>query len=182
LEKLNLQQELIERCKAGNRDAQFKLYNMYSKAMYNICLRMLKTEMDAQDVLQMAFVNIFKNIGRYEYRSTPGAWIKRIVINHCLTHLRKTKMYFEEIDERLEIVEEEVQEPDYNVDIVKKAVSNLADGYRAVFTLYAFEGYDHKEIAEILDTSEANSKSQYSRAKAQVKRIIMENYRDKMSI
>jgi len=167
-----LQQELIERCKAGERQAQYRLYRMYSDAMYNICVRMLKNEMDAEDVLQMSFVKIFKNLKQYQYKSTPGAWIKRITINNCIDFLKKRKMYFEEITDRIDVSKEEEEEPDYNVNIVKEAVNELAHGYRAVFTLYAFEGYDHKEIAEIMGTSEANSKSQYSRAKQHVKRII----------
>ncbi len=137
---------------------------------------MLKHEMDAEDVLQMSFVKIFKSLNQYEYKSTPGAWIKRIIVNNCIDHLKKRKMYFEEITDRIEIVEDINEEPDYNVDIVKEAVKELADGYRAVFTMYAFEGYDHNEIAEILGTSQANSKSQYSRAKQHVKRIIAEKY------
>jgi len=167
-----LQQELIERCIAGERQAQYRLYRMYSDAMYNICVRMLKNEMDAEDVLQTSFVKIFKNLNKYQYKSTPGAWIKRIIINNCIDFLKKRKMYFEEITDRIDVSEEEEEEPDYNVNIVKEAVNELAHGYRAVFTLYAFEGYDHKEIAEIMGTSEANSKSQYSRAKQHVKRII----------
>jgi len=133
---------------------------------------MLKNEMDAEDVLQMSFVKIFKNLKQYQYKSTPGAWIKRIIINNCIDFLKKRKMYFEEITDRIDVSKEEEEEPDYNVNIVKEAVNELALGYRAVFTLYAFEGYDHKEIAEIMGTSEANSKSQYSRAKQHVKRII----------
>ena len=108
--------------------------------------------MDAEDALQMAFVNVFKNIKQYEYRSTPGAWIKRIVVNSCLDQLKKKKIHFEEINDRLEVYEEEAPEQKYTMDKLKLAISNLAPGYRAVFNLYAIEGYDHKEIAEILQT------------------------------
>ena len=174
LEKLNYHKELIEECKSGNRSAQFKLYRMYSKAMFNTCCRMLGNEMDAEDALQLAFVKVFKNIHQYEFKSTPGAWIKRIVVNGCLDFIKKRKIHFEEINDRLEVTEEEVIEPNYDVSMIKDAVDALADGYRTVFNLYAFEGYDHKEIAIILNTSEANSKSQYSRAKQHIKRIIAE--------
>lgn len=174
LEKLNYHKELIEDCKAGKQNAQFKLYRMYSKAMYNTCCRMLGNEMDAEDVLQLAFVKVFKNIGQYQYKATPGAWIKRIVVNGCLDFLKKRKIHFEEINDRLEVAEVKETEVNYDVSMVKQAVSNLAPGYKTVFNLYAFEGYDHKEIAEILNTTEANSKSQYSRAKQHIKRIITE--------
>ncbi len=131
--------------------------------------------MDAEDAMQLAFVNVFKNIKQYEYRSTPGAWIKRIVVNSCLDQLKKKKMHFEEIDDRLEVYEEERQEPVYHMEKLKNAVSKLAPGYRTVFNLYAIEGYDHKEIAEILQTSEANSKSQYSRAKQHLRKYMLES-------
>ena len=136
---------------------------------------MMHNEMDAEDALQMAFVNVFKNIKQYEYRSTPGAWIKRIVVNSCLDQLKKKKIHFEEINDRLEVYEEETPEPKYNMDKLKLALVNLAPGYRTVFNLYAIEGYDHKEIAEILQTSEANSKSQYSRAKQQLRKYMSES-------
>ena len=131
--------------------------------------------MDAEDALQMAFVNVFKNIKQYEYRSTPGAWIKRIVVNSCLDQLKKKKIHFEEINDRLEVYEEEAPEQKYTMDKLKLAISNLAPGYRTVFNLYAIEGYDHKEIAEILQTSEANSKSQYSRAKQHLRKYMSES-------
>ena len=91
--------------------------------------------MDAEDALQMAFVNVFKNIKQYEYRSTPGAWIKRIVVNSCLDQLKKKKIHFEEINDRLEVYEEEAPEQKYTMDKLKLAISNLAPGYRAVFNL-----------------------------------------------
>jgi len=175
LETLNYHKELIESCKSGNRSAQFKLYRQYSKAMYNTCYRMLKNEMDAEDALQVAFVNVFKNIGQYEFKSTPGAWIKRIVVNSCLDHLKKKKIHFEEINDRIDIETEGIKESRYNTGMIKEAIKKLAPGYRTVFNLYAFEGYDHKEIADILGTSEANSKSQYSRAKQHLKKYMLES-------
>ncbi len=136
---------------------------------------MMNDNMDAEDAMQLAFIKVFKNIKQYEYKSTPGAWIKRIVVNSCLDQLKKKKIHFEEINDRTEVVEEETVEPNYNIDMIKNAMAKLAPGYRAVFNLYAIEGYDHKEIAGILETSEANSKSQYSRAKQHLKKIISES-------
>lgn len=136
---------------------------------------MMNDDMDAEDAMQLAFIKVFKNIKQYEYKSTPGAWIKRIVVNSCLDQLKKKKIHFEEINDRTEVVEEKTPEPNYNIDMIKNAMAKLAPGYRAVFNLYAIEGYDHKEIATILETSEANSKSQYSRAKQHLKKIILES-------
>lgn len=174
MKDLTLHQDLIERCKKGEREAQYRLYRMYSKAMYNICLRMLKNEMDAEDVLQNSFIDIFTKLGSYRYQSTPGAWIKRIVINNCINHIKKSKIYLEDFDDQLlTIPEEEIDPKVLNVAGVKKAIEQLPNGYRIVFNLYAIEGYDHKEIAEILGITEATSKSQYSRARKKLKDKLM---------
>lgn len=178
VKELELHRSLIEDCQKGNRKAQYRLYRMYSKAMYNICLRMVKNEFDAEDILQNAFVAVFKNIEKFNFKATPGAWIKRIVINNCIDFLRKKKIYFEEIDnvgvaaEPEELDESQIE---YTIEKVKKALEKMSEGYATIFSLYAFEGYDHKEIGEILGVSEATSKSQYSRAKHKIRGILSED-------
>lgn len=137
--------------------------------------------MDAEDVLQNSFVDVFKNLHQFHYKSTPGAWIKRIVINNCINHLKKKRIYFEEVSD-VNVSTTEVEEHDitYNMDVVKQAIQKLPDGYRTVLNLYLMEGFDHKEIASILDVSEATSKSQYSRARHKVKLILHENFGDQI--
>ncbi len=172
----SVHRDIIEACKKGNRQSQFELYRLYSKAMYNICLRMVKNDLDAEDLLQNSFTDIFMKLDSFGYQSSIGAWIKRIVINNCINFLKKKRLYFAELNERLSA--EEVAEPapvkEVALDVkkVNKALLQLPDGYRVVFTLYLMEGYDHKEIAEILSISEATSKSQYSRAKAKLRNIL----------
>ena len=174
MKQFDLREELIEKCKKGDRDAQYRLYRNYSKAMYNICLRMVNNEMDAEDILQNSFIDVFTHLDSFNYKSTPGAWIKRIVINNCINFLKRKRMYFEEVDERVgEIVEEGVDESVLNVKAINNAIGKLPDGYRSVFSLYAMEGYDHKEIGQILGVSEATSKSQYSRAKQKLRKILL---------
>lgn len=166
-------QEIIENCKLGKRPAQFELYRLYSKAMYNICLRMLKDEMDAEDILQNSFVDVFTKLHTFQYQSSIGAWIKRIVINNCINYLKKRRLELEELDDSYMGVADAGNEdlPDFSLEVraINEAVRNLPDGYRVVFNLYMFEGYDHKEIGSILNISEATSKSQYSRAKKKLK-------------
>jgi len=176
LEYNEIHRELVEECKKGESKAQFELYQLYSKAMYNICLRMVKNEMDAEDLLQNSFVDIFTKINSFRSQSSIGAWIKRIVINNCINFLKKRKLYFEEITDRMEHVEEStIEEPStLSVEAIKKAVFLLPDGYRVVFSLYLMEGYDHQEIADILQVSVATSKSQFSRAKKKLKQILRE--------
>ncbi|MDI9355398.1 MAG: RNA polymerase sigma factor [Chitinophagaceae bacterium] len=169
---------LILLCKKGNRDAQFQLYNHYSKAMFHIAYRILGNKYDAEDVLQDSFVSVFQNLETYRGDSTFGAWLKRIVINKSLNQIRikSKKQDCFSPEEYLERTEESVDEETISMSIekVKKAVLLLPDGFRAVFTLYLFEGYDHKEIAQLLNITESTSKSQLNRAKEKLRTILKE--------
>lgn len=172
----SVHRDIIESCKKGNRQSQFELYRLYSKAMYNICLRMVKNELDAEDLLQNSFSDVFSKLYSFRYKSSIGAWIKRIVINNCINFLKKKRLRFAELDERVssrEVVEAPVvEDKGLTVENVNNALLQLPDGYRVVFSLYLMEGYDHKEIAEILSISEATSKSQYSRAKSKLRQLL----------
>lgn len=144
--------------------------------MYNICLRMLYDRMEAEDALQNAFIDVFTRIDSFRGESTIGAWIKRIVINTCINQIKKKKLLTNEWDDRYAEVPQEDEKPDdyEDLDMVKDAISKLPDGYRTVFTLYAMEGYDHKEIGQILEVTEATSKSQYARAKQKIRSMVKE--------
>jgi len=138
---------------------------------------MLKNDMDAEDVLQNSFVTVFRKLESFRYDSTIGAWIKRIMINNCINFLKKRRLRIVELTEN---VNHKSILPDCHEDScrglktsdVNNALMRLPDGYRVVFSLYLLEGYDHKEIASILEISEATSKSQYSRAKKKMKEIL----------
>ena len=167
----------MEGCRKGDPAAQFELYRLYSQAMYNVCLRMVRTEGDAEDLLQRSFVDVFTHIRQFGFQSSVGAWIKRIVVNNCINHLRKKRLLTEELTDRHHPTPEKPDDcPDadavYRTAGIRAALLQLPDGYRAVFSLYLLEGYDHREIAEILGISEATSKSQYSRAKAKLRSLI----------
>jgi len=167
--------EIVERCKQGQRQAQFELYRLYSQAMYNVCLRMVRNEADAEDLLQNSFIDVFSNLDSFRFESSIGAWIKRIVVNNCINFLKKRRLAFSELQENLTGVPDDAPEPaEYplSVDAVRSAINQLPDGYRIVFSLYLLEGYDHQEIGEILGVSEATSKSQYSRARKKLKEIL----------
>jgi len=184
LKEINLQDKLVAQCLRGDAKAQHMLYGQYSKAMYNVCLRMVRNRMDAEDVLQNAFVEVFRGLNSFKGNSTLGAWIKRIVINNSIDHMKKRKIYFEEIDDRIELKEEDEHSTvtQYDVSLVKHNITLLPDGYRVVFSLYLLEGYDHKEIADILGITEATSKSQYSRAKKKLKEMITSDLNKKQII
>lgn len=166
--------DLIERCRKGQRDAQFELYKLYSKAMYNTTLRMVQNVHDAEDLLQSIFVEVFTKLDSFRYESSIGAWIKRIAINKCINFLKSKRLSFQELNPALDKTDEpdEPQEQNFVVEKIVKAVHTLPEGYRVVFSLYAIEGYDHEEIAQILGITEATSKSQYSRAKARLRAML----------
>jgi RNA polymerase sigma factor (sigma-70 family) len=166
--------DLIERCREGHREAQFELYRLYSRAMYNTALRMVRHPHDAEDVLQSIFIEVFTKLESFRYESTIGAWIKRITINKCINFLKSRRLSFSELTPGIEPVlpDEKDPEPAFNVEKINRAIAALPDGYRVVFSLYALEGYDHEEIGQILGVTEATSKSQYSRAKAKLREIL----------
>lgn len=172
--------DLVEKCKQGSSLSFKQLYVQYEKAMYNTCLRIVNNTADAEDIVQESFIDAFRNIDGFNYKSTFGAWIKRIVINKSINHLRDKRMKLVDISQShiTEIVnEEEIDEEkiQFKVEEIKKAVCMLPDGYRTVFTLNAFEGYDYDEIAEILKVTPTTARTQYHRAKKQLIFFIKRN-------
>ncbi|MGK0387396.1 MAG: RNA polymerase sigma factor (sigma-70 family) [Maribacter sp.] len=168
---------LVKDCLSGDRKAQYRLYRLYSRAMFNTCLRMLKSREDAEDVLQNSFIDIFSKLHMFRGDSTIGAWIKRIVVNNCINFIKKKRIPLTDLDPvRMENIKEEEGLEDIKIDAskIQDALYLLPDGYRVVFSLYAIEGYDHAEIAEILGTSVSTSKSQYSRSKKRMREILKE--------
>ncbi|WP_134091471.1 RNA polymerase sigma factor [Olivibacter sp. XZL3] len=167
-------EDLIADCKKGNRQAQFKLYKLYSKAMYNTALRIVLDAEEAADVLQDAFIDAFKRLDSFRQESTFGLWMKQIVVNKSLSALRKRTVVFESISDIDDVADEEIEESNYSFQLekVKEAINQLAAGYRLVLTLYLLEGYDHEEIAHILKISENTSRTQFLRAKRKLLEIL----------
>ena len=165
-----LRDELVDRCKEGDPQGFALLYQKYARAMYNTSLRIVANPADAEDVLQDSFTDAFRSLNDFHYKSTFGAWLKRIVINKSINQLRKRKMDLIDIEAtqiRL-LPDEEV--PDENeirlkVEDIRRVVLLLPNGYRTVLSLYLFEGYDQEEIADILRVSHATVRTQYMRAK-----------------
>jgi RNA polymerase sigma factor (sigma-70 family) len=166
---------LIEECRKGNKKAQFRLYNQYSKAMYNLAYRILNNREDAEDILQEAFVECFRNLDSFRFESTFGAWLKKILVNKCINQLKKKKINLTLCEILPVTVYEEEPEVTYDTRKIFKGIEMLPDGYRIILTLYLLEGYDHSEISQILAISESTSKSQYSRAKEKLRNILSNN-------
>jgi RNA polymerase sigma-70 factor (ECF subfamily) len=172
-----IRDELVERCKNGDPQSYEALYRQYSKAMYNTSLRIVNNTADAEDVLQEAFLDAFRSLHDFHYRSTFGAWLKKIVINKSINVLRTRKVNLVDMEttdlhamaEEETINEEEIQ---FRVEEVKKMIRKLPDGYRTVLSLYLLEGYDHEEISQILNISHNTVRTQYVRAKQKLLSII----------
>lgn len=172
---INIHADLIARCRNEDRSAQFEIYKLYNKAMFNTALRITGDENEAEDVLQEAFVSAFQNLKSYREDASFGAWLKRIVINKALNQVQRIKkdlMLAQDMKEEVSEFEPEKTEPNYTVAQVQRAMNELPSGFRTVLSLYLFEGYDHKEIGEILGITESTSKSQYKRAKDKLKMIV----------
>jgi RNA polymerase sigma-70 factor (ECF subfamily) len=164
-EEININQEIIRRCRNGEVKAQFMLYKQYSKAMYNIAIRFMNNKMDAEDILQESFVTAFENLSELTSDNAFGSWLKRIVINNCITQLRK-RIVLDDIGDHASIASDENREEELSIDpaLVHKAIKDLPTGGRTILVLHALEGFKHREIAEMLGITESTSKSQYRRA------------------
>jgi RNA polymerase sigma factor (sigma-70 family) len=171
--------KLIEGCLAGKRKAQNELYKRFSPLLYGICLRYAANRFEAQDILQEGFIKVFSALSTFEKKGSFEGWVKRIVINNAINHIRRNaaKHLFTEFSELENIPEtiqetEEISPPDSK--IMLKLIQELPDGYRMVFNLYVFEEYSHKEIAEFSGISENTSKTQLMRARHLLQKKISE--------
>jgi RNA polymerase sigma-70 factor (ECF subfamily) len=172
-----IHRDIIEGSKLGDQRAQYRLYQLYSKAMFNVCYRMMNNREEAEDLLQDSFTDAFHRLYTFRYESSFGHWLKRIVVNKCINEIKRKKAdlsFYDDMGwfENLEEEKEEAYGKGLTVENVKAAMKELPSGARMIFSLYLLEGYDHVEISQILDISESNSKSQYMRAKRKVKDIL----------
>jgi RNA polymerase sigma factor (sigma-70 family) len=168
---------LANKCIEGDQRAQQKLFEMYAPKMMGVCLRYMKDHAQAEDVLQDGFVKVFTKLDKYSGEGSLEGWVRRIMVNTALDHLRKstkfqTNVSMDDIEYKMEsdsdalglLLEEDLL----------KLIQEMPDGYKTVFNMFAIEGYSHKEIGEQLGVSENTSKSQYSRAKAYLRTKIEE--------
>lgn len=169
----------VRKALAGDESCYKLLYAKYAKAMYNICLRLLSNQSDAEDVLQESFIAAFKKMNELKDGAAFGGWLRKIVVNNCHQHSRKSKFSFESPDETEEMTDDN-DDADWmnNIPVaeVHYAVKNLPEGCRTVFLLYTSEDHTHKHIAELLNIAESTSKSQYLRAKKLLREQLMKRY------
>lgn len=136
--------------------------------------------MDAEDIMQDAFVKLFNNLSRFRGEGSFDGWVRRIFVNTAIEHIRKNKIANSEIgqgiEESIACNQKNVLDNLFEKDLLKNA-AGLSDGYKTVFNLYAVDGYSHKEIADKLGITESTSKSQFSRAKAILRTVLQGNFR-----
>lgn len=170
------EEELINGCIRRERSAQKRLYDTFSSKMYALCCRYVKDSMDAEDVLVTAFTKILDRIDQFKGEGSFEGWIRRVVVNEALTYLRRNRSMY--VETELEAAD---RDPDYQhlsdhleAEDLLTMIQELPAGYRIVFNLYAIEGFSHKEIADQLNISENTSKSQLSRARVFLQKLLLE--------
>lgn len=173
--------ELIGLCQSGNELGFSSLYGRYAKSIYNSIYRIVSHSAEAEDLLQETFVTAFKEIGKLSGVASFEAWVKRVAINKSISHLRKRKIQFAEV-ETLDFeaeAEYDLQENElfeYRVEEVKRSINSLPEGYKTIVCLYLFENIPQEEIGAMLGISHNTVRTQYHRAK---KKILAE-LKDKM--
>ena len=175
--RIRNENELVEACKNKDRSAMEKIYVLHMPRMLAISRRYCKNQWDAEDVVQDAFIKVFRNFHSYQYNNSLSKWIERIVINCAIDFWRASKkILYTESNEFLEHVSnKELEDTDdlhlieqVSIDTLRDLINDLPDQYRFVLNLYAIEGYSHKEIGEMLSIKESTSRSNYARARKKI--------------
>lgn len=169
------EKEIISLCIQGKSFAQKMLYDKYSKLFFAICCRYCKDKDDAQDILQDAFLKIYRNLSQFKHKGSFEGWMKRIVVNTSIEYYRN-QMNLLSFDDQLSPEDTPLIEDVISLDEASllALIQGLPNGFRMVFNMYVIEGYNHAEIADKLGISEGTSKSQLSRARALLQRKIQE--------
>lgn len=169
------QQELIEKCLKKNSKAQNLLYKRYVSKMYGVCLRFAKDRMEADDICQDGFIKVFNNLGSFRHEGSLEGWIRRTMVNTAINYYKKSAKYAFHLDiNEIEIAGTTQESPVDRLSAMElmELIQQLPDGYRMVFNLNVIEGYTHKEIGDKLNISENTSKSQLSRARVALQKLI----------
>ena len=159
------EKELIQLAVENNRQAQQQLYTQFSPKMLSVCRQYIKDIHQAEDIMITAFMKVFVNIKNFENKGSFEGWIRRIMVNECISFIRVTKKvkYIEDetyLEESFNNIESK-----FSIDAIQFLIDGLPEGYKMVFNLFAIEGFKHNEIASLLGISEGTSKSQLSHAR-----------------
>lgn len=167
---------MLAGCLRNNAASQEALYSRFSPRMLGVCYRFAKNREDAEDMLQEGFIKVFTQIHQYRNEGALEGWIRRIIVHTCINIIKKNKKFSDSVDIAYANgihIKEELIPSIMQAKQVVECVRILPIGYRTVLNLYAIEGFSHKEIADLLDIEESTSRSQYTRAKAMLKEILL---------
>ena len=170
------EQAILAGCLQSDASAQRELYNLYSPKMLSVCYRFAQSREDAEDMLQEGFIKIFTQISSFKNQGSFEGWIRRIIVHTAINFLKKYKKLNDNVDlahASYLHVKEETMPSIMQAKQVVESIRLLPIGYRTVLNLHAIEGYNHKEIAEMLDIEESTSRSQYTRAKVMLESILV---------
>lgn len=161
--------QLIKRCIKSDRAAQAELYQLYAATMLGVCYRYTKNKEDAEDILQEGFIKVFRNIHQFKREGPFEAWLRRIMVNTAISYLRKHSRYRNELQvEEIVLHPISSENPEISIDTkdLIECIRTLPISYQTVFNLFAIEGFDHQEIADLLQMNINTVRSQYSRARS----------------
>lgn len=171
------EQQLVRECLANQRGAQQELYEKYKAKMFGICLRYMRTREEAEDVLLDGFMKVFRDLGQFKSKGSLEGWIRKVVVNTALMHLRKkVRFNFQNIDNEVVIETMEVEPAvlqNIRTEAIIAMIQELPSGYQTIFNLYAIEGFSHQEIGEKLSIKESTSRSQYTRARRLLQALLL---------
>lgn len=174
-----MEHELLDALRHGNPFAQKRVYDRYANRLFRLCLRYVREEADAQEVLMNGFLQFFRHIDRVEYRGekTLEPYLTKIMVNEALQFLRRRPIVWESLGEQRPAEEVSTLETDgdLHAEELYALICQLPTGYRTIFNLYALEGYAHAEIAARLGITEGTSKSQLSKARAWLQERLKKN-------
>ena len=172
------EQDIIRQAVENNRHAQQKIYSKYAPKMLSICRQYIKDLQQAEDIMITAFMKVFTNLASFEHKGSFEGWIRRIMVNECISFIR--------VQKKVSFLEDEFYIEDsfnnidshFSVEDIQSLIDGLPDGYKMVFNLYVFEGMKHREIAKMLGINEGPSKSQLSHARKMLQEQInkLKNY------
>ncbi|PCJ28902.1 MAG: hypothetical protein COA97_00330 [Flavobacteriales bacterium] len=171
------EEQLVNKCLEKDTLAQKQLFEVYSRKMMGVCLRYSKNSDEAQDVLQMGFIKVFEKLDMYNHKGSLEGWIRKIIVNTALDNIRKNKKLMNNID--IDKVDYQLHNNNENaIDVLSakdllKVIQSMPTGFKTVFNMYVIEGYSHKEIAEELNISVNTSKSQFSRARVYLQKVLI---------
>lgn len=165
-------EQLIERCKQNETQAQSQIYKLFANKLYSVCLKYSRNRAEAEDNLQDAFITIFNKVNQYKNRGSFEGWAKRITVNTALQRYRSPGVFDIINEEQIQDVSVEIDEDTISLDYLLEIIQGLPDRYRLVFNLYAMDDYSHKEIAKMLGISIGTSKSNLARARLILKEKI----------